>query len=754
MAGVELATAYIQLVPSLRGAQREIQRQMGPIGSRTGQQFGQDFNDSASDELGGSRGFGGTVKSAGGFGLKFGVAFGAAAAGAIGVAVGAALKEAAEQEVATDRLAASLGANEKQSARLGEVAGSLYAQAYGESFGEVTEAIGAVRGSFRELGTGKDLERVTKQALDFAEIFALDVPRATQVAQTAVRSGFAKNATNALDLFTKGLQKVAPSLREPILDAVDEYGQFFNSVGISGPKAMGLLVAGAEKGEFGIDKLGDAIKEFTILSTELDNPAYETLGLDAETMANRIANGGKGARTATNEIVDGLLAIKSPAKQAQAAVQLFGSPFEDLNKTQVPELLNSLKTGEKGLGKFRGAIDKAGGTLNDNASKNLESFKRQVTQTFVNVVGGEVLPAISAFARDLATKYGPQVVEFGQFFVRDIVPKIREFITYLQTNVVPVVKDLIQNTINTIIALRPKFIETFNSIKTIFVSITSIITSVWQRFGTNIKTFISGIMRAVVNVISGVFNIIAGIFKTFAALLKGDWRGVWEGIKQVVRGAGQIIKGIVGGLFSAIRLAFTVAGKALLGIMGKAFEGIVRLVTTQTGKITDAVAAIPGKIKELGSKFLAAGKDVMSKIFEGIKSGADGVAGFVSDIAQSIKDAINNALGLPVKINGPGPLPDFEIPAFARGTNFAPGGVALVGERGPELVTLPRGSRVDTAGATRRMSASVGSSAGLGTAAMVITNWREGTGYIRYLADEAVNSASDLSGERVRAGVA
>ena len=34
------------------------------------------------------------------------------------------------------------------------------------------------------------------------------------------------------------------------------------------------------------------------------------------------------------------------------------------------------------------------------------------------------------------------------------------------------------------------------------------------------------------------------------------------------------------------------------------------------------------------------------------------------------------------------------IPGFATGTNFAPGGAAIVGERGPELVNLPRGSQV------------------------------------------------------------
>lgn len=35
-----------------------------------------------------------------------------------------------------------------------------------------------------------------------------------------------------------------------------------------------------------------------------------------------------------------------------------------------------------------------------------------------------------------------------------------------------------------------------------------------------------------------------------------------------------------------------------------------------------------------------------------------------------------------------------KVPGFAQGTNFAPGGLALVGEQGPELVKLPRGSQV------------------------------------------------------------
>jgi cyanate permease len=48
--------------------------------------------------------------------------------------------------------------------------------------------------------------------------------------------------------------------------------------------------------------------------------------------------------------------------------------------------------------------------------------------------------------------------------------------------------------------------------------------------------------------------------------------------------------------------------------------------------------------------------------------------------------------------------------AFAVGTRNAPGGMALVGERGPELVNLPRGSQVIPAAQTSNMMGGFGGS--------------------------------------------
>jgi SLT domain-containing protein len=45
-----------------------------------------------------------------------------------------------------------------------------------------------------------------------------------------------------------------------------------------------------------------------------------------------------------------------------------------------------------------------------------------------------------------------------------------------------------------------------------------------------------------------------------------------------------------------------------------------------------------------------------------------------------------------------------QYPGFATGTSNSPAGTFTVGERGPELITLPQGSRVTTNGQLNAMS--------------------------------------------------
>jgi len=71
--------------------------------------------------------------------------------------------------------------------------------------------------------------------------------------------------------------------------------------------------------------------------------------------------------------------------------------------------------------------------------------------------------------------------------------------------------------------------------------------------------------------------------------------------------------------------------------------------------------------------------------------------------------------------------------------------MALVGERGPELVNLPRGSQVIP---NNRIHSPGG--AGGGAYALTITNWRDGTGYLSSVADGRVAAHAGVSREAAR----
>lgn len=305
-------------------------------------------------------------------------------AASLGLAVGGAFVASMvlDAEASTDKIAAQLGLDESSAKMAGESAGRVYAQGYGDSLQTVSDATSSVlsAGLSSIDDTAEHLEGLTKNALDYAQAFDIDINKAVNSAGILMKSGLAKDGQEAFDLLVAASQKVPAQLREDVLDASDEYSQFFAQLGISGPQAMDLLVKASEKGMYGIDKTGDALKELTIRSTDMSETsvaAYKAAGLNAEEMAARFEAGGETAKGALNDLIDGLLGIEDPVKRSNAAIGLFGTPLEDLNAGEVPEFLLGLKQMGGGLGDVSGKADEMGKTLGDNTKTKLEVLKRK-----------------------------------------------------------------------------------------------------------------------------------------------------------------------------------------------------------------------------------------------------------------------------------------------------------------------------------------------------------------------------------------
>ena len=348
-------------------------------------------------------------------------------AAGIGAAFASAISDGVEQSQLNARLGAQLNLTGPQSKDAGKVAGRLYAGAYGDSMGAVNEALGAVMSSMSGMrdASQADLEKITGYALNLSSAFDVDVNESVGAAGVLMKNGLATDATQAFDLITGAMQKVPAGFRDEIFPAITEYGKHFSNLGISGEQAMGMLVKGAENGTIGVDKMGDAVKEFTIRATDGSKTtaaAYGDIGLNMDEMTGKLLAGGDSANDAFGQIIAGLRNMKDPSAQSQAALALFGTQLEDLGVDQIPEVLAALDPATAGLEDLGGSAAKMGDQLNDNAGTKVESFKRTLSQGFVNVVAGvitvfekvydAVAPVVN-FLADTADIWGPFAFGIG-----------------------------------------------------------------------------------------------------------------------------------------------------------------------------------------------------------------------------------------------------------------------------------------------------------------------------------------------------
>lgn len=313
-----------------------------------------------------------------------GLAGSMSAAGAAGVATGSAILYAGARMAAPGMAAQQQGAliaaqNGEAIARAKEyeaIIRGIRADGLSDDMAAIGSAVAAVKSTLGDIGDA-ELERASRKAMDLAAVMGGDVAEHVQTVGILMQNSLAKNSDEAFDLITAGMQNVSAQMRGELPEILHEYSTFFRGMGFSGKEAMSLLVAQAKQGKFALDKTGDAIKEFSIRGSDMSKAsveAYEAMGLSAEQMSAAIAGGGEGARKALQQTAKGLLAIKSPAERANAAIALFGAPVEDLSVDQIPAFLQKIAEMPDNLGNVSGAAAQLGKTLNDNLAGDIATL--------------------------------------------------------------------------------------------------------------------------------------------------------------------------------------------------------------------------------------------------------------------------------------------------------------------------------------------------------------------------------------------
>lgn len=684
-------TGTITLDPSgvadgLRDAERQMQRsgqQMGSDAERAGQRAGQQLGDgitrgadgrlrdirgrfvAAGRDAGAGLGSGlgetsgaGADSAVGGMTDKLGMLKGAAAG--IGAAAGAllmsAFSDALDQGRVVGRLGAQLGATGTEMQKYGHIAGSMYADAVTEDFQGAADAISAVMraGIAPPDATEAQLESIATKVSDLASTFELDLGQTANAVGQMIKTGLAKDGTEAVDALTRGLQIMGPRA-DDIADTFNEYSTIFRQMGISATDATGLLSQGMKAGARDTDVVADALKEFVLIAQgggpKVD-AAFKAIGLNGKEMQAVFAKGGPEAKAALDKVFDGLRQIKDPAERSTLALALFGTKSEDTQKALMA--LDPSKATDA-LGKVGGAADRMGDSLRDNAGTKVEQFKRGLQQGVVDFLGGQVIPAITNLKTVVGGAFGTMWAEAGKGGEQGI-DRVLAFFGLLGPKLVAKVKELGPKAIEGLMQLGQDIgnwmIANPDKLFQVGLIATAIIVGIAALPLLVGAAIIAAIGMILVNIGRGLVEGIPDQLGKLGSAISSWFGGLWSRyIAAPVSGAFNSLITYVGGLPGRAVRALAILGMALSKVASDSWQDFKDSASRKGTEFITWVRGLPGRIRSgigsLNTLLSEKGRDLIRGLISGVKS----MGGYLRDqligFAKShIPGPIAKALGI------------------------------------------------------------------------------------------------------------
>ena len=256
-------------------------------------------------------------------------AFTAAATAAATLAT-ASVKAYAEFETAANHLAAATGATGEEMVALNDAMETVYANNYGEDMQDVADTVALVNRNLKDIPT-EQIDEAAQAAISLRDAFGYGVEESTRAA-AAIEKNFGTAAEDAFSLIAAGAQNGLDYSGE-LIDTINEYSSQFSKLGFTADGMFNLLQSGADSTAWNLDKVGDAIKEFSIRSidgSDSTREAFQALGYNAGEMMGVFAAGGDAANEAFFDVLDTLMDVDNEVKRDAMGVALFGTMWEDL----------------------------------------------------------------------------------------------------------------------------------------------------------------------------------------------------------------------------------------------------------------------------------------------------------------------------------------------------------------------------------------------------------------------------------------
>ena len=442
--GTELANAYVTLIPSLRGAEKAIEKELAGVdvtgagkrmGKRLGEAAGKAAGDDASDgiergvekadtkssgkRLGAQLGSAMTdalhgsfdissvtdilgevvpdsvTEKLGGLGETGSKALGiitsaAPIAGAAVAAIGAvAIDAATDFDTAEARITAAVGGVGEEADALKEAGRDLYTDGWGEIMTQLSDSLINAREILGDISS-EDMSGAVEGALALEEVYGSDFSETLRGARVLMEK-FGLSSEEAMDLMVAGTQR-GLDYTDELGDNLSEYAGRWADAGIEASEYFSLLEAGADNGAYSLDKVGDFLNEFlTSLSDGRMDEAIGNFSESTQKTFEAFKSGGADAQDVLDAVVGELAEMPDGYEKAQIASELWSSLGEDNAMSMIESLGNVEDTFDDVAGASEEMTEQVSDDLGskwDSAIRKWQDLLEPVGEVAVDAFGG------------------------------------------------------------------------------------------------------------------------------------------------------------------------------------------------------------------------------------------------------------------------------------------------------------------------------------------------------------------------------
>ena len=467
------------------------------------------------------------------------VAIGAVATAITGLGASA-VKFGTDYQKASNQLQSETGATAEEMNTLNEAMKNTYANNFGESIEDVSNVIAELRKQVGVKWSADAFQEMTQDAIILRDTFDYDVNESVRAAK-ALMDQFGIEGSDAFDLIAQASQKGLDFSGE-LLDNVSEYSVQFEKLGFSAEDMFNIFESGANAGAFNLDKIGDAVKEFSIRAIDGSNTTidgFTRLGLNADEMAQKFASGGDVAKEAFYEVIQRIAEMDNSVEQSIVGVDLFGTMWEDLG----PDVVTQLGSIRDGFDSTKDTMQELSQIKYDDLGSALQGIGRQVQTNLLLPISDKLLPIFN----DLANKLNEA---FSSGEIQGSIDKIADAIGNLVTGVAGFVEKWLPTIISLLagIGVGLKVFQVAKGISSFVTAFKSASTAV-QGVSGAFKAF-NTVLNA--NPIILIVTVIATLVTALITLWNTN-----EGFRNAVISAWNAIKGAFETVINAIVGFFT-----------------------------------------------------------------------------------------------------------------------------------------------------------------------------------------------------